>query len=422
MVWKSAYPQRRQIIDEIVKLWERYDLERRTNFQFRVNRVLQDCEKRWIINDSSHGTFDGVIVAVGTCGNLKTPWIANQEHFNGQILHSSQLDGLDPRGKKVVIVGGGASAAEAAEFVIHKGAAEVSVLSRVGSLHYYFYCSRKLALIFFHKSEKWILPRNILIQRLFALNVFGRDSFLYWIPEILLRRYFYRDLQDLAPTDKGVFTQSPLVNSALFSLIRSGKLQWLRGKIENFEENGLRFHCYSKGVNKGVSDKGSVVEGDMIIMATGYQRPNFGFLPPECSKTPYAPPNWYLQTFPPKHFGVCAINSTYVEGIASIGNYHIGIYTRILIMFLLDPHTQPRERQAKAWIDGVRWLKSSQSPVGAFDFVTFGELHVWFFFCMAINPFRWKWLLFVFFSNDMHLFNPFIPVMPRWTPLAKQVV
>ena len=217
----------------------------------------------------------------------------------------------------------------------------------------------------------------------------------------------------MAPTDKGVFTQSPLVNSALFTLIRSGKLKWLRGQIANFEKDGLRFHRYSKDVNKCVSRKGSVIEGDVVIMATGYQRPNFRFLPLECFQEPYAPPNWYLQNFPPKHFGICAINSTYVEGIASIGNYHIGIYTRILIMFLLDSRTRPRERYAKLWIDAIRWLKSSRGGVGAFDFVTFGELHVWFFFCIAINPYRWKWLLFVFFGINMHLFNPSILVMPR---------
>lgn len=132
--WQSAYPYRKQIVDEIVKLWERYELGRRTKFHFRVDRILQDCEKRWIINDPSNGTFDGVVVAVGTCAHPKAPYIPKQEGFKGKILHSSQLDGQDPRGKKILIVGGGASAAEAAEFVAGKDAAEVSVLSRVGLL------------------------------------------------------------------------------------------------------------------------------------------------------------------------------------------------------------------------------------------------------------------------------------------------
>lgn len=38
------------------------------------------------------------------------------------------------------------------------------------------------------------------------------------------------------------------------------------------------------------------------------------------------------------------------------------------------------------------------APGGAFDFFTYEELLWWFFFCVAINPFRWKWAPFVFFG------------------------
>lgn len=43
----------------------------------------------------------------------------------------------------------------------------------------------------------------------------------------------------------------------------------------------------------------------------------------------------------------------------------------------------------------TRFLKS-KSPTGAFDFFTYLELIWWFVFCIAINPFRWKWAVFVF--------------------------
>lgn len=38
----------------------------------------------------------------------------------------------------------------------------------------------------------------------------------------------------------------------------------------------------------------------------------------------------------------------------------------------------------------------SRAPTGAFDFFTYAELIYWFVFCVAINPFRWKWAPFVF--------------------------
>jgi hypothetical protein len=35
---------------------------------------------------------------------------------------------------------------------------------------------------------------------------------------------------------------------------------------------------------------------------------------------------------------------------------------------------------------------------GAFDFFTYSELIYWFAFTLVINPFRWKWALFVLFG------------------------
>ena len=90
-------------------------------------------------------------------------------------------------------------------------------------------------------------------------------------------------------------------------------------------------------------------------------------------------------------------NCTYVNAIGTVGNYHIGIYTRLLLMFLVDPLARPQEYWMKRWIDMTKWIKS-KAPTGAFDFFTYSELMYWFLFCVVINPFRWKWALFVFFG------------------------
>ena len=42
----------------------------------------------------------------------------------------------------------------------------------------------------------------------------------------------------------------------------------------------------------------------------------------------------------------------------------------------------------------TQWMKS-RAPTGAFDFFTYSELIYWFIFCVAINPFRWRWAPFV---------------------------
>ncbi len=93
--------------------------------------MYKNSQGRWVINDPSNGSFDGIIAAVGTCGDPKMVHIPGQDEFKGGIYHSSDLDGREAKGKKVIIIGGGASAVEALEFVVSEKAAEASVLARV---------------------------------------------------------------------------------------------------------------------------------------------------------------------------------------------------------------------------------------------------------------------------------------------------
>lgn len=294
----------------------------------------------------------------------------------------ANLISKNAEGKKIAIIGGGASAVEALEFASKAGAAKTSILSR---------------------SDKWIIPRNIVVDTLLSLNILGQETIFSFIPEFFLRKLFYRDLQDMAPTsDKGIFTDTPMVNSDVMDKIRKGDAEWVRGDIQGFKDNGVLMNRRAKGVPKGGPGHEELIEADMVIMATGFQRPSLSFLPNDCFTDPYTPPNWYLQTFPPTHPSLSAINCTYVSAIGSVGNWHIGIYTRILLMFLVDPLTRPSPTWMSRWIDMTRLLKQG-GPTGAFDFFTYLELVWWFVFCVAFNPFRWKWAVFVFFGVGLGL-------------------
>ncbi|PGH23580.1 hypothetical protein AJ80_02360 [Polytolypa hystricis UAMH7299] len=377
--WNTAYPTQRQIRYEIVSLWKRYNLERRTVFNTPVWSVHKNADGKWVINEAEDefGVFDGVIAAVGSCGGPKVPQLHNQDKFKGAIYHSSQLDGKNAKGKRVVIVGGGASAVEALEFAVNAGASEIDVLSR---------------------SDKWIIPRNFFVNTLLASNVLGQETFLSWFPEWLLRKFFYRDLSDISPAPgKGIFMDTPMVNSDLFDLIRQDKARWLRGDVISVAPDGIIFNHRSRGVPKGGPGHQITVKADIIVMATGFTRPSLSFLPEKVFQHPYEPPNWYLQVFPPQFPDICANNATYVNAIGTVGNFHIGIYTRLLLVFLVDPLSRPTEFWMKRWIDMTRTLKWF-APVGAFDFFTYAELFYWYIFVVAINPFRWKWAAFVFFG------------------------
>lgn len=230
-----------------------------------------------------------------------------------------------------------------------------------------------------------------------ALNILGQETMLSWIPETLLRKLFYRDLEDMAPANQGLFAGTPMVNSTILDLIRSGRASWLRGDVQGLEPGGVLFSHRARGVPEGGPGTRELVECDSIVMATGFRRPSLSFLKPTGAFTfpDYQPPRWYLQCFPPDDPSICAVNCTYVNAIGTVGNYHIGIYTRMLLMFLVDPLATPRPVLMRRWVDATSFVKGL-APTGAFDFFTYSELMFWFIFVALINPFRWKWLLFVF--------------------------
>lgn len=76
--WETGYPDRQQILSQLRQLWKKYELESKTKFNVKINKVYQDEKGRWILNDPSNGSFDGLIAAVGTCGEPKREY-AEQE-------------------------------------------------------------------------------------------------------------------------------------------------------------------------------------------------------------------------------------------------------------------------------------------------------------------------------------------------------
>lgn len=126
------------------------------------------------------------------------------------------------------------------------------------------------------------------------MNPFGEETNFSWIPESILRIFFYRDLEDLAPAKAGLYTQTPMVNDDVLREVRA----WLRGDIKESQEHAILFNHRENDVPKGGADREELIRGDVCVTATGFHQPSLGFLPGECFKTPYSPPNWFLKTFP----------------------------------------------------------------------------------------------------------------------------
>ena len=189
--------------------------------------------------------------------------LEGEDIFKGRVLHSSGLDDVDMEGKKVLILGSGASGVEAAELAVARKAGKVTVLAR---------------------GDKWIIPRNIIIDIALSLNPLGRQTPLSFIWEFLLRKLHYRSLEHMSPAGKGIFESTPVVNDSFLQDVRDGRTRYVRGDAIKLVPEGMLFHERKKGEKptrdpKEQEQDSTFLESDIIIMATGYERPSIDFLP-----------------------------------------------------------------------------------------------------------------------------------------------
>ncbi|KAK5550324.1 hypothetical protein LTR46_011671 [Exophiala xenobiotica] len=286
---RTRHLDRQQIVGQLRKLWEEYGLDQRTKFNTPVNRLYKDNSGKWVVNDISHGQFDGVIVAIGTCGDPQIPSLPNRDRFNGDILHVSQLRGKRVKNKNVLVVCGDASVMDALEFVATGDAAKAYILAR---------------------SDACTTPSSRFIDAMLSLDLFDVSTWLSWIPAGPLNLFLYRNLLKIslgnAEVARGSFARARLATDKLLDFLRSGRAELLDADILSFEGKGVRFEHRPPGGPRGGLGQERLVEADMCVVASGYQAPSLHFLPEDCLQEPYTPPNWYLQAFPPTHTWIFA--------------------------------------------------------------------------------------------------------------------
>ncbi|KAH7925801.1 FAD/NAD(P)-binding domain-containing protein [Leucogyrophana mollusca] len=441
VIWKEAFPKRDEILTQISGIWKEYKLESRTRLNTpvtKVKRLQRECQdgdkdgtsltssassfslteraaapavlspSQWVINDGEDGLFDALIVTVGTCGDPM--WIkfegmpddetdelspvrakqpgspshgADSDTFSGPILHSSQLDSATPellRGKVVAVIGSGASGVEAVETALQRGAEKC---------------------IMFAREDKWIIPRNVIFDTALAAQPFGRETPLSFVWERFLRLWQYHGITDLVP-NKGIFAGTPVVNDEFLDHVRSGKCTYVRGDTQRLTRHGAR-EKEENMEKKNPQDELRVedINADVVVLATGYKRPDLSFLPQELFPEGYDRPNMYLQNFSTEDWSLLMTNSAYLNAIGTVGHVHIGIYTRILLTLLLDPDARPAPKDMKLWVDVVRYIKRGASG-GALGFFTYMELTIWILTFHLFRPDRLRWMPFIMQGWGVH--------------------
>lgn len=389
--WSSGYPHRDEILGNIREIARNYHLIERIKWATPVESVERDTatstdpkergQSKWIVNGDRSTIYDGVACATGTCGKAKMLPLPGQDEFNGKIVHSSTLDDLDAadiKGKNVIVVGGGASGVEALQLAVNKGAKTSIILAR---------------------SDKWIIPRNTIVDCLLACQPLGRETRFTPIIEFLLRKLHYRDLADkMSPVDVPFYASTPVVNNEAMAMIRKGQADYLRGDVQEVTPTGVRFSHRHRGVKKGGKGFEELhVPADVIVVATGFEKPTVDFLPDDLFPDGYSRPNIYLQVFPIQDTSIWLPNATFKDAVGTVGNWHIGIYARVWTVLRMDKTTRPTPLQMRTWVDLINWGKDSSVTRGL-EFFTYTELVLWVVTWLLLRASRIKYAFFVLFG------------------------
>ncbi|KAH9895874.1 FAD/NAD-P-binding domain-containing protein [Cubamyces lactineus] len=409
VLWSCSFPHRDEILKEIRRIWKEYRLEPRTRFNTPVKSVkrvkgtgehLQEdpsgSQSRWIINDGEDGEFDAVVATVGTCGEpmrINFPGLpssdesdasdsdkggkheGNQEGelFEGDVIHSSELDNAQLEGKRILIIGSGASGVEAVETALDKGATGCTMIAR---------------------DDKWIIPRNMVVDTLISAQPFGREMPLSFIWEKIVAWWNYRGAPELVPARLGLFESTPVVNDEFVKLVKKGECQYVRGDIERFTKSGVRVKVRGREDKPGEGKEEKEYDGDVVVLATGFKKPELSFFKDNLFPDGYDRPNLYLQNFSTEDWSVLMTNSSYQNAIGTVGHFHIGIYMRILLVFLMDPDARPTPKDMKLWVDVIRFVKRGARG-GALSFFTYMELTIWLLLFHIFRLDRLKWMFFI---------------------------
>ncbi|KAM5543253.1 hypothetical protein V8D89_003127 [Ganoderma adspersum] len=420
VLWSCTFPKRDEILEETRRIWEEYQLEPRTHFNTRVTSVKRtpgagkriydpragEPRSKWTINDGADGEFDAVVVTVGMSGAPKyidIPGLpgadsdeeeeegerkgkkegAPQEEkhrggkggevFEGEVLHSSELDGMNLEGRTVLVIGSGVSGVEAVETALANGAEHCVMIAR---------------------EDKWIIPRNVVLDTLIAAQPFGRQMPFSFLWEKLLVMLNYRGVPELVPAGVSIFEGEPVVHDEFVNWVREHKCDYVRGDIERLTRHGIRVSVRPRDEKPGEGNQMMEYGVDVLVFATGYEKPDMSFLEENLFPEGYERPNLYLQNFSTEDWSVLMTNSANVNAIGTVGHFQIGIYMRILLAFLLDPDMRPTPKDMKLWVDVTRFFKRGASG-GALGLFTYMELTVWLLVFHVLRIDRLKWVFFI---------------------------
>jgi cation diffusion facilitator CzcD-associated flavoprotein CzcO len=267
--WTRRYAGQPEILDYIRRIVKEYELEPYIRFRSEaVSYEFDSPSDRWVVctaaGDEYHPRF--VVAAHGALHNPNIPEFEGRERFTGPVFHSARWDhSLDLTGKRVAVIGTGASAAQ---FVpaIAGTAAHIDV---------------------FQRTPHWVLPKpdravKDIERRLFALfpglmKVYRNIA--YWTHEVPVLGFFHprllfplqwislRNLRKQVPDPRlraklipsyTIGCKRILLSSDFYPALTRPDVSLVTSGIEKLTESGV------------LTADGELYEADVIILGTGF--------------------------------------------------------------------------------------------------------------------------------------------------------
>lgn len=256
---------------------EEYKLIDKIHFQHRVLSANYDSSiQKWVVeieNDQKKKETWIANFVLGCTGYYNydqgfQPDFPNQDAFKGQIIHPQHWpENLDYAGKKVVIIGSGATAITLVPAMSKGGAGHVTMLQRSPT----YIASVPSIDVVYDKMRKY-LPEDVAYKLTRARNI-GVQRGIYALAQKqpkLVKKLLLKsiELQLKGKVDMKHFTPNynpwdqrlcVVPDGDLFKILRSGKASVETDQIEKLTDTGIQLKS------------GKHIEADIIVSATGLE-------------------------------------------------------------------------------------------------------------------------------------------------------
>lgn len=259
----------------LAEVVDEYQLKRKIHFQHRVLAANYDsASRKWrveIENDRQQKEIWIANFVLGCTGYYNydqgfQPDFPNQQEFKGQFIHPQHWpENLDYAGKKVVIIGSGATAITLVPALAQGGAGHVTMLQRSPT-----YIASIPSVDFIYEKMRKVLPEDMAYKLTRARNI-GMQRAIYAAarkqPQ-LLRKFLLHSIkaQLKGKVDMKHFTPEynpwdqrlcVVPDGDLFKTLRSGQASVETDQIEKFTAEGIQLKS------------GKHLDADIIVSATG---------------------------------------------------------------------------------------------------------------------------------------------------------